>query len=193
VPGLMSRRLDEVELDCLLLDINCFRYHASAAAEPVRPGTSTTEVNSALSGLDATAAASADAEMGSCATGRARPAWPLLLISDGEPGLMGAAELTVPFALCQGGLTHRARTSWPTTRGVLRPVTYPKMGATTPSREYYDEELPDDRCFGVGPGVASGLINAAMSWRNVAKDAGLLMCQVRPWVFSSNHRNPRSP
>ena len=36
-------------------------------------------------------------------------------------------------------------------------------------------------------------MKALASWRNMAKAPGLVMRQIRPCVFSSNHMNPMSP
>ena len=54
-------------------------------------------------------------------------ACPLLVISDGAPGLIGAVERTMGAALRQRCLIHRARNSWPrcprTRKRTSRPTT----------------------------------------------------------------------
>lgn len=106
-----DRRLEEVELDYLFLDASFFRYHANAAAEPVLAAWGiTTEGKPAFIGLDAAAGESDDAWDGFLRDlGERGLACPLLVISDGAAGLIGAAERTMPGALRQRCLVHRAR------------------------------------------------------------------------------------
>ena len=106
-----ARRLDEVELDYLFLDASHFKYHANAAAEPVLAAWGiTTGGKPVFVGLDAAAAESHDA-WAEFLTGlgeRGLPC-PLLVISDGAAGLIGAVERTMGAALRQRCLIHRAR------------------------------------------------------------------------------------
>ncbi len=106
-----QRRLDEVELDYLFLDASFFRYHVGAAAEPVLAAWGiTTEGKPVFVGLDTCAGESTDGwqafltDLG----GRGLRS-PLLVISDGAPGLISAVEQTMPAALRQRCLIHRAR------------------------------------------------------------------------------------
>jgi len=106
-----QRRLDEVELDYLFLDASFFRYHVGAPAEPVLAAWGiTTEGKPVFVGLDTATAESTDAWHSFLADLGARGlACPLLVISDGAPGLIGAVEQTMPAALRQRCLIHRAR------------------------------------------------------------------------------------
>jgi putative transposase len=106
-----ARRLDDVTLDYLFLDGSHFRYHANAAAEPVLAAWGIdTAGKPVFVGLAAAAAESADAwadfltDLGSRGL-----ACPLLVISDGAPGLIGAVERTMSKALRQRCLIHRCR------------------------------------------------------------------------------------
>jgi putative transposase len=105
------RRLDEVELDYLFLDASFFRYHVGAAAEPVLAAWGiTTEGKPIFVGLDTCTAESTDAWHGFLTDLGARGlGCPLLVISDGAPGLITAIEQTMPAALRQRCLIHRAR------------------------------------------------------------------------------------
>jgi transposase-like protein len=106
-----QRRLDEVELDYLFLDASFFRYHVGAAAEPVLAAWGiTTEGTPVFVGLDTCAGESTDgwaAFLTDLGTRGLR--CPLLVISDGAPGLISAVEQTMPAALRQRCLIHRAR------------------------------------------------------------------------------------
>lgn len=93
-----QRRLDEVELDYLFLDASFFRYHVGAPAEPVLAAWGiTTEGKPVFVGLDTATAESTNAWHSFLADLGARGlACPLLVISDGAPGLIGAVEQTCP-------------------------------------------------------------------------------------------------
>jgi putative transposase len=106
-----QRRLDEVALDYLFLDGSPFKYHANAAAEPVLAAWGiTTEGKPVFVGLDAAAAESSDAWKGFLTDlGERGLRCPLLVISDGAAGLLAAIERTMPAALRQRCLVHRAR------------------------------------------------------------------------------------
>ncbi|MBS4728248.1 transposase [Mycobacterium sp. SM1] len=105
------RRLDEVELDYLFLDGSHFTYHANASAEPVLAAWGIdTDGKPVFVGLKAAASESGDAWEGFLRGLRERGlACPLLVISDGAPGLIGAVERTMGAALRQRCLVHRAR------------------------------------------------------------------------------------
>lgn len=106
-----ARRLDDVELDYLFLDASHFTYHVNAAAEPVLAGWGiTTDGKPVFVGLDVAAAESTDARADFLTSLGARGlACPLLVISDGAPGLIGAVETTMGAALRQRCLIHRCR------------------------------------------------------------------------------------
>jgi putative transposase len=105
------RRLDELELDYLFLDASFFRYHVGAAAEPVLAAWGiTTAGKPVFVGLDTSSAESTDAWQAFLTDLGARGLrCPLLVISDGAPGLIAAVEQTMPAALRQKCLVHRAR------------------------------------------------------------------------------------
>jgi putative transposase len=105
------RRLDGVKLDYLFLDASFFRMHPGSPAEPVLAAWGiTTEGKPAFIGLAPGAGESFDAWKDFLAGLRDRGlACPLLIISDGAPGLIGAIEQIYPKALRQRCLVHRAR------------------------------------------------------------------------------------
>lgn len=104
-------RLDEVRLDYLFLDGSHFKYHANAAAEPVLAAWGIdTDGKPVFIGLDAASAESGDAWAAFLTDlGERGLACPLLVISDGVPGLIGAVERTMGATLRQRCLIHRAR------------------------------------------------------------------------------------
>ncbi|HYB18426.1 MAG TPA: transposase, partial [Streptosporangiaceae bacterium] len=98
-----KRRLDDVVLDYLFLDASFFRMHPGSPAEPVLAAWGiTTEGKPAFIGLGPGSAESADAWHDFLAdlTGRGLRS-PLLVISDGNAGLIGAIEQAFPKALRQ--------------------------------------------------------------------------------------------
>jgi transposase-like protein len=105
------RRLDEVTLDYLFLDASFFRMHPGSPAEPVLAAWGiTTGGKPAFIGLAPGTGESADAWAGFLADLKDRGlASPLLIISDGAPGLIAAIEQAYPQALRQRCLVHRAR------------------------------------------------------------------------------------
>lgn len=105
------RRLDDIKLDYLFLDGSHFKYHANAGAEPVLAAWGIdTDGKPVFIGIDAAAAESGDAWAGFLTDlGERGLACPLLVISDGAPGLIGAVERTMGAALRQRCLIHRAR------------------------------------------------------------------------------------
>jgi transposase-like protein len=105
------RRLDEVELDYLFLDGSHFKMHHGTRAEPVLAAWGiTTAGKPVLVGLEASSNEGNDAWDdfldGLIARGL-RP--PLLVISDGAAGLVGAIERSLAKSLRQRCLIHRAR------------------------------------------------------------------------------------
>ena len=105
------RRLDDVDLDYLFLDGSHFKYHANAAAEPVLAAWGiSTDGRPVFVGLDSAASESGDAWAGFLTDlGGRGLRCPLLVVSDGAPGLIGAVERTMGAALRQRCLIHRAR------------------------------------------------------------------------------------
>lgn len=106
-----ARRLDDLELDYLFLDGSHFKYHTNASAEPVLAAWGIdTDGKPVFVGLDAAASESHDAWEGFLTgLGERGLACPLLVISDGAAGLIGAVERTMGAALRQRCLVHRAR------------------------------------------------------------------------------------
>jgi len=106
-----GRRLDEITLDYLFLDASFFRMHPGSPAEPVLAAWGiTTEGKPAFIGLGPGTGESFDAWKDFLSDLRDRGlASPLLVISDGAPGLIGAIEQVYPAALRQRCLVHRAR------------------------------------------------------------------------------------
>jgi putative transposase len=106
-----ARRLDEVELDYLFLDGSHFKYHANAAAEPVLAAWGIdTAGKPVFVGLEAASSESGDAWEGFLTgLGERGLGCPLLVISDGAPGLIGAVQRTMGAALRQRCLIHRCR------------------------------------------------------------------------------------
>jgi putative transposase len=105
------RRLDEVRLDYLFLDASFFRMHPGSPAEPVLAAWGiTTSGKPAFIGLAPGTGESADAWRAFLADLKDRGlASPLLIVSDGAPGLITAIEQAYPQALRQRCLIHRAR------------------------------------------------------------------------------------
>jgi putative transposase len=105
------RRLDEVTLDYLFLDASFFRMHPGSPAEPVLAAWGiTTEGKPAFIGLAPGTGESADAWHDFLTDLKDRGlASPLLVISDGAPGLISATGQVFPKALRQRCIIHRAR------------------------------------------------------------------------------------
>ena len=105
------RRLDGLTLDYLFLDASFFRMHPGSPAEPVLAAWGiTTGGKAAFIGLGPGTGESFDAWKDFLADLKDRGlASPLLVISDGAPGLIGAIEQVYPKALRQRCLVHRAR------------------------------------------------------------------------------------
>ncbi len=106
-----ARRLEEVTLDYLFLDASFFRMHPGSPAEPVLAAWGiTTDGKPAFVGLAPGTGESFDAWKGFLTDLKERGlSSPLLVISDGAPGLIGAIEQIYPEALRQRCLVHRAR------------------------------------------------------------------------------------
>lgn len=105
-----SRDLSDVELEYLFVDASHFRYHAGSRAEPVLVAYGiTTTGQPVFLALDGASAESHDACLGFLRdlVGRRLRA-PLLIISDGAPGLIAALEQVFPASLRQRCLVHRA-------------------------------------------------------------------------------------
>ena len=105
------RRLEEITLDYLFLDASFFRMHPGSPAEPVLAAWGiTTGGKPAFIGLAPGTGESADAWHGFLTDLKDRGlASPLLIISDGAPGLISAIEQAYPQALRQRCVIHRAR------------------------------------------------------------------------------------
>jgi len=105
------RRLDDVALEYLYLDGSHFKYHDGARTEPVLAAWGiTTEGRPVLIGLTPGTSESTDAWKGfldDLVARGLRP--PLLVVSDGAPGLIAAVELVFSQSLRQRCVIHRAR------------------------------------------------------------------------------------
>ena len=106
-----ERALTSVKLDYLFLDGSHFKFHDGAASEPVLVAWGiTTDGKPVLVGLAPGSSESHDAwaDFLRGLTGRGLTP-PLLVVSDGAPGLIGAAEVVLAPSLRQRCLIHRAR------------------------------------------------------------------------------------
>jgi hypothetical protein len=106
-----ARRLDAITVDYLFLDASFFRMHPGSPAEPVLAAWGiTTSGKPAFIGLAPGTGESADAWHAFLADLKNRGlASPVLVISDGAPGLIAAIEQAYPQALRQRCLIHRSR------------------------------------------------------------------------------------
>ena len=106
-----TRRLDELELDYLFLDGSHFKMHQGTRAEPVLAAWGiTTAGKPVLVGLEAASNEGNDAwddYLDGLNARGLRP--PLLVISDGAAGLVGAIERGLSRSLRQRCLIHRGR------------------------------------------------------------------------------------
>lgn len=157
-----QRRLDDLELDYLFLDASNFRYHPGAAAEPILAAWGiTTAGKPVFVGLDTSSAESTDAWHDFLTDlGQRGLSCPLLVISDGAPGLISAVEQTMPRALRQRCLVHRAR-------NIL--VKIPKNAQADVKADYWAMfEVPTD----IKPGpdavahVEANIDKFAQRWRD---------------------------
>ena len=106
-----ARDLSGVTLDYLFLDGSHFKFHAGSASEPVLAAWGiTTDGRPVLVGLAPGESESHDAwtEFLRDLTSRGMSP-PLLVISDGAPGLIGACEVVLAKSLRQRCLIHRCR------------------------------------------------------------------------------------
>ena len=106
-----SRDLSGVELDCLFLDGSHFKMHDGSRAEPVLVAYAITTLGRPpLLAVEPGGDESCDAWAGFLADLRARGLRPpLLAVTDGAAGLIGAIDTTMARALRQRCLVHRAR------------------------------------------------------------------------------------
>ena len=106
-----TRSLADVEVDYLFLDGSHFKMHPGAPAEPVLVAWAITSAGKPVFlGLEPGNAESTDAWAGFLRDLLGRGLRdPLLVISDGAPGLIGAVEVVLPDSLRQRCLIHRAR------------------------------------------------------------------------------------
>jgi transposase-like protein len=105
------RDLSDISLEYLFLDGSHFRMHEGSRAEPVLAAWGiTSEGRPVLIGLEPGASESTDAWAGflNGMVGRGLRA-PLLVVSDGAPGLIAAVELVFANSLRQRCSIHRAR------------------------------------------------------------------------------------
>ncbi|MEW9527392.1 transposase [Microbispora sp. NPDC049125] len=124
------RELSGVELDYLFLDASHFKMHDGSRAEPILAAWGiTTEGKPLFVGLATAAAESTDAWhdflSGLVARGLRSP---LLIVSDGAPGLISAAEQIFPASLRQRCLVHRARNVLSSAASPARPAACPWSG-----------------------------------------------------------------
>ncbi|MGW3341698.1 IS256 family transposase [Nonomuraea rubra] len=105
------RDLTGVELDYLFLDASHFKMHDGSRAEPILAAWGiTTAGKPVFAGLAAAGAESTDAWRDFLTDLTARGLHPsLLIVSDGAPGLISAAEQVFSRSLRQRCLVHRAR------------------------------------------------------------------------------------
>jgi putative transposase len=132
----VARRLDQVALDYLFLDASFFRMHPGSPAEPVLAAWGiTTGGKPAFIGLAPGTGESFDAWKDFLADLRDRGlASPLLVISDGAPGLIGAIEQIYPRRCVKGALFIARERSWPRSRPGCRPRSRTRTGrSSTPA------------------------------------------------------------
>ena len=105
------RDLSGIELDYLFADGSYFKMHPGAPAEPVLVAWGITSAGKPVFlGLEPGSSESHDAWAGFFRGLTARGLRdPLLVVSDGGPGLIGALEIVFPVSLRQRCVIHRAR------------------------------------------------------------------------------------
>lgn len=144
------RDLSGVELDYLFADGSYFKMHPGAPAEPVLVAWGITSAGKPVFlGLEPGSSESHDAWAGFFRglTGRGLRD-PLLVVSDGGPGLIGAVEIVFPVSLRQRCVIHRAR-------NVLAKV--PQHAQSEVKKEYW--RIFDD--IDAAPGTAAVLVATA--------------------------------
>jgi putative transposase len=151
-----GRRLDEVMLDYLFLDASFFRMHPGSPAEPVLAAWGiTTEGKPTFVGLAPGSGESADAWHDFLAGLKDRGlASPLLVISDGAPGLISAIEQVFPKALRQRCLVHRCR-------NILAKIPAGMQRSRTPSGQSSTPKISRPR---PGPGWWRSSTPASPRW-----------------------------
>jgi hypothetical protein len=165
-----TRSLASIDLDYLYLDGTCFRYHPGARAEPVLVAYGITTTGSPVFlGLAPAASEGHDPWVDFLAdlTNRGLRS-PVLVISDGAPGLVSAAEHTFPAALRQRCLVHRSRkesSCWCVAAGCCGGEEF-GGGAVTDGCRGWDAAV----LFQEGPGVADGVADGGAA--DVAERVG---------------------
>lgn len=156
-----TRSLEGITLDYLFLDGSHFKYHANASAEPVLAAWGIdTDGKPVFVGLEAAASESADAwESFLTDLGARGLACPLLVISDGAAGLIGAVERTMGAALRQRCLIHRNR----------KRSTCRRVGSCRVRRECRGEEFGGGAVTGRCRGWEMAVL--LQKWPRLADDA----------------------
>jgi hypothetical protein len=165
-----QRDLGDVELDYLYLDGSHFKMDPGARAEPVLVAWGITTCGSpVLLGLTPAAGEAHDAWadfLGGLVDRGLRA--PVLVISDGAPGLIGAAEVVFPHSLRQRCLVHRSRKE-SSCRCVAAGCSGGEEfggGAIADGRRRWDAAV----LFQEGPGVADGVADGGAA--DVAERVG---------------------
>jgi putative transposase len=130
------RRLDDVTLDYLFLDASFFRMHPGSPAEPVLAAWGiTTGGKPTFIGLAPGTGESADAWAGFLTdlTGRGL-ASPLLVISDGAPGLIAGSSRPTPRRCVKDALFIAREMSLPRSRPGCRPRSRTPTGRSSTPR-----------------------------------------------------------
>ncbi len=164
-----TRDLSGVQPEYLYLDASHVRYHDGARAEPVLCAWAiTADGRPVFVAVQAASAESTDACVGFLRDLVARGLRaPLLVITDGAPGLIAAVEQVLPDSLRQRCLIHRAR-------NVLSKVSVGEQGAV--KADYWAIFDDIDACPGQ-PALAQARDNAARfadTW--AAKYPGAVAC-----------------
>ena len=125
------RRLDGVTVDYLFLDASFFRMHPGSPAEPVLAAWGiTTDGKPAFIGLAPGTGESADAWHAFLTDLKERGlASPLLVISDGAPGLIAAISRPIPGRCAKDVSSTGPGTSWPRSRPGCRPRSRTPTGS----------------------------------------------------------------
>jgi putative transposase len=152
--------LGGVEVDYLFLDGTHFRYHPGAPAEPILVAWGvTTTGGPVLLGLAPASDEGTDPWAGFLEDLVARGlAAPLLVITDGAPGLCSAVELAFPRSLRQRCLIHRSRkesSCWCVVAGCSGGEEF-GGGAVADGRRGWDAAVLFQEGTGVADGVADG-------------------------------------
>jgi putative transposase len=148
-----ERPLQDVELDYLFLDASHFKMHPNAGAEPVLAAWGiTTDGKPVFVGLAAAASESTDAWedfLTSLISRGLRP--PLLVISDGAPGIIAACELVLARSLRQRCLIHKSR-------NVLSKVSQADQAAVKADFwNVFDTTVPELKDLAPGQGLVAAV------------------------------------